>query len=259
MGIEKLEKLLEGREEFSGFDQEEIAAAEVRLGVRLPESLKQVYARFGRTPLINGANYLIPPRYLAITSGFLPFYQNREDTYWWAYKVEKLEQQQADIYGANEKMYWVYVDEFLEDFLLKQCVLQFPQYLFHYQISSVSGRLMDVPLQGYFGPSKSSDHPTMDFSIRWYWREDMSEIACLIREEEEVSRLKVYTRNEQFFLTIINDLNIEKWELDCYKAYDKSPLLPFSALRFGERNLEEFKIYNQPDGSWLYENDDLPF
>jgi len=260
MGIEKLEKLLRYKNYFRGFSIKEINDAEKRLGVKLPYTLKNTYLKFGRNSFINGHNHLIPPKYLMINDNFLPFYQENQCCYLWGVKVDEMQNKQIDIYGKDDEGKLTYIDEFTEDFLMKECIFRYPQYLFQYQIISKEGHLSDIALEKYFGSNKSLDRPNTDFSNIWYWKENLHEIACIIREGKKRT-LRIFTQSQQGIFKIISKLGIEKWELNCYEMLFKPEIKPLSSIHYGEDNLEEFKIDNKLDGSSILEDDnfDLPF
>lgn len=46
-----------------GFPEADLAAAELRLGLRLPQAMRELYGRFGRRyDLLYGSRLLLPPR-----------------------------------------------------------------------------------------------------------------------------------------------------------------------------------------------------
>ncbi len=74
-----------------GNDEAEIAAAETRLGLKLPRVLREFYLLAGRRDDIHRArNHLIHPEDLAVEQGVLVIYEENQNVVLWGIKIEAL-------------------------------------------------------------------------------------------------------------------------------------------------------------------------
>jgi hypothetical protein len=75
-----------------GFWEEELAFAEVRLGLKLPSALRTLYLRTGRSaPLHQVHNQLRPPERIAVESEHLVFYEENQSVVVWGIPRAQLE------------------------------------------------------------------------------------------------------------------------------------------------------------------------
>ena len=74
-----------------GYEEAEVAAAEARLGLRLPRVLRELYLLAGRRDDINRPmNHLIPPEDLSVEQGALVVYEENQNVVLWGVRVEDL-------------------------------------------------------------------------------------------------------------------------------------------------------------------------
>jgi len=74
-----------------GYGEPEVAAAETRLGLRLPRVLRELYLLAGRRNDIHRPkNHLIPPEDLSVEQGVLVVYEENLNVVLWGVRVEDL-------------------------------------------------------------------------------------------------------------------------------------------------------------------------
>ena len=136
-----------------GCSEEELDAAEERLGYKLPGLLREFYLRTGRREDINAAHdRLICPEYLHTRDGRLIFYEENQAVVWWAISMADrvAHDPPVDVSPKHEIGEWeqqyTHLSQFLGDMLLWQAVNGGMQYV---GIGVASPDALRSPLEGW--------------------------------------------------------------------------------------------------------------
>jgi hypothetical protein len=82
-----------------GLSEAEITRGERRLGIRLPQALREYYRLAGRLDQLNRAhNRLLPPNRLRIKDGHLWFMEENQSVAHWGIPVQTLQNQDPTVY-----------------------------------------------------------------------------------------------------------------------------------------------------------------
>ena len=109
-----------------GVPEAEIAAAEDRLGLRLPTLLREFYALAGKREDINHSfEHLVPVEELETKGRMLVFYEENQDVTFWAVKSDDTAADPAVFRAFNEEnLDWEPDSEHLSEFLVAMLALQ---------------------------------------------------------------------------------------------------------------------------------------
>lgn len=111
-----------------GYDESAIAAAEQRLGIRLPAVLRDYYQTLGRHEALNSAfNRLLPPEKLYMSdSGMLVFYTENQDVVIWGIDHEDFHLPDPAVYGSYDadREEWLLDADTMEHFLWSMAYVQ---------------------------------------------------------------------------------------------------------------------------------------
>ena len=123
-----IERLLEPLARRDGAPETEVAAAESRLGLRLPELLREYYLRTGRHGGINGGHqYLLPPDEILRRGDKILFYFEEQSLLRWAVDMHETTLEDPPVYGSAEGEEWSVFTERLSDFLYGMLLWQCAQ------------------------------------------------------------------------------------------------------------------------------------
>ncbi|WP_341843632.1 SMI1/KNR4 family protein [Chitinophaga caseinilytica] len=111
-----------------GYEETDIAAAEARLGCRLPAVLRDYYRTMGRFEALNTAfNRLLPPEKLYLSdSGMLVFYTENQDVVIWGIDHEDFGKPDPAVYGSYDadREEWLLDADTMEHFLWSMAYVQ---------------------------------------------------------------------------------------------------------------------------------------
>ncbi len=119
-------RLMPPLEQGDGVPEAEIAAAETRLGLKLPTLLREFYALAGKREDINHSfEHLVSVEELELDGGMLTFYEENQDVTFWAVKSDDIAADPAVFRAFNkENLDWEPDSEHLSEFLFAMLVLQ---------------------------------------------------------------------------------------------------------------------------------------
>jgi hypothetical protein len=135
----------------AGLPLDEITAAEARLGLSLPQGLRELYRRTGRMSSLHAAhNTLVPPEELELADGHLTFYWENQGVVAWAVARTRLAEADPPVeqgqppHGGTES--WAFYPEFtsFSEFVRSQSAWQ-----------AVQGGLPFVGVKSAFAPPGS--------------------------------------------------------------------------------------------------------
>jgi hypothetical protein len=93
-----------------GYEESEVAAAEARLGFRLPPALRKLYLRAGRRDDIHRAkNHLIAPEELSVEQGALVVYEENQNLVLWGVRVSDLGRDDPPVVRAYNDLSLAYI------------------------------------------------------------------------------------------------------------------------------------------------------
>lgn len=109
-----------------GIPEAEIAAAEARLGLRLPTILREFYALVGGREDINHSfEHLVALDELSLSGGMLVFYEENQDVTFWGVKSDDAAPDPPVLRAYNEEILsWEPDSDHLSDFLVAMLLLQ---------------------------------------------------------------------------------------------------------------------------------------
>lgn len=112
----------------AGYDEETIAAAEQRLGIKLPGVLRDYYSTLGRHEALNTAfNRLLAPEKLYLSdSGMLVFYTENQEVVIWGIDHEDFGKPDPAVYGSYDadREEWLLDADTMEQFLWSMAYVQ---------------------------------------------------------------------------------------------------------------------------------------
>lgn len=96
-----------------GYEEAEIEAAEARLGIRLPATLRNFYRAWGkRRDLASLVDPLLPPNELEMREDTLLFWVENQAAYFWGIRREALEETDPSVYVQfSERGEWAMEEE----------------------------------------------------------------------------------------------------------------------------------------------------
>lgn len=110
-----------------GVPEAEIAAAEARLGLKLPALLREFYLVAGRREDINAVhNRLLSPESLEVDQDALVFYEENQGVVLWGIKVDDLSQADPQVFMAEyaSTLEWEPEHDHLSEFLISMLFWQ---------------------------------------------------------------------------------------------------------------------------------------
>ncbi len=252
MEFKTLEDFLDKTIKDDGYKIKEISDAEERLNIKFPEEIKYFYSKFGRNRIINGHNFLIPPKHLATNNEILIFYVENQACYRWFFKIEELYAGKTVVYGMDDNGATNLIAKNLEEFFIMQCVSNFPNAFFSYQMTySYYNDNLDPYIKSIVGGSKVNTITSWNSRVKWFWK-DKSCVAFTIQKEDS-SMLYVKTDSEEILLKLIKCFR-QKWEIK-YSSKQEKNRIP-RVFRYDD---DESEFKEEPQKKSNVVDDGLPF
>jgi len=201
-------KLFSKDEEDKGFHEEEIDNVEQKLGIKLPEPLREFYLTQVRNILINSCHDFARPEQLFIkNSKWLLFYGENQGIWACAFNLEELQNKELKVYINFEQMGYEEEAKNFKDFLIVRAACDYGTYIYPYKMfaDDVDKKDLEIVIQN-LGIPKSDINPKHYFRRKLFW-ENENEIIRTLEFDE-----KVYKGKKSIFVQSFNRNCIEKYQ-----------------------------------------------
>lgn len=202
--INKLfKKLFSKNEEDIGFSEKEILEAEKRLGINLPNSIKNIYLYQVRNRLINSCHNFSRPEHLIVRdSEWLVFYIENQGIWTCAMNLKDLK-----VYINYEGQGYEEVASSLEDFLIVLAACDYSNYIYPYRIiaDNISQKDLDIIASELGKPKSRITPPNYFFERRLYW-DNEDEIVGISEWKNNI-----YNGRKSIFIQAFSDTNFERY------------------------------------------------
>jgi hypothetical protein len=150
--------------------EQDILAAEHRLGFRLPELLRQLYLEFGKhRQVMDGMNHLLPPHQLLIRGTYLVFCEEHQRAYFWGVHLADLMVEDPAVYqGSVDNENWYLESNHLSCFIANTMCWQAVNALPTGGQAHLAAGDLDRIASGLNRACKSAD-PTAEARVRGYF------------------------------------------------------------------------------------------
>ena len=211
MGLILLEELLESRE-YKGYNKDEIDKAEERLNIKFPKILKELYIKFGKNNIVNGQQFLIPPKHLEYFSkNQLVFYMENQAVGAWSIKWKnELDEKIIEIYDIDDSGNFKLIEKSLDVFLVKMAITYFNHYLYPNRYTTFELYKKDIfSIIKYYGEPKSTEKYKSN-TINYYWN-SINDIL-ITHDFEKRPKIYIYSKDENIADQMLASLDKRTWD-----------------------------------------------
>lgn len=163
-------KLFSKNEEDIGFNKEAVSKAEKRLGIKLPNSIREIYLHQVRNRLINSCHNFARPEHLFIEdSQWLIFYGENQGIWASAINLKDLK-----IYVNYEQQGYEKEAETIEDFLIVRAACDYGNYIYPHRMiaKNISKKDLEIVVNK-LGKAKSEIAPPgYHFTRKLFWNNE---------------------------------------------------------------------------------------
>ena len=199
-------KLFSGGEEDVGYSEEEVIAAEKRLGIGLPEPIRNFYLTQVRNRLINSCHGFDRPEHLHIDDDqWLLFYGENQGI--WGSAIDLQESEDLKVYINYEQQVYEEEAKSFRDFLIVRAACDYGNYIYPYRMKADNLSPEDIAIiAGKLGePQSEIRPPNYNFRRRLFWQ-----------NEEEVVRIlefenNVYNGNKSVFVQSFHEACFDRY------------------------------------------------
>jgi len=201
-------------EKGKGFSLEEVEKAENRLGIKLPEELRNFYLTQGRNIALKGQTGVIEPEHLRIEKNlWLLFWAEDVGVCYWAIKMNDLTKKEQPIYIRHDGYEFIREANNLVDFLIVRAAGDFSNCIYAYRMYGDIINEDEKILESLFGMPKSDANTKPYFHVKLYWISSNFVVRTVKYSNNRGFKMVVYSKSKNNFSGFHNAFSHKDWTI----------------------------------------------